>query len=270
MGTFVGHAVPGTFFIVFALWYIVQTFRRFLACRPRKSEFVSTHFFLCDCLCGRLKNLPLESFVKILVSTIGCVGEIVTGYEWTGDHFGMNNAQHATMFFFFGLSGVVDVFSHYKRTLVPDLDYIVSIIALFVEWLLFRFHLHGRSSLDSQVHMLLVYAIFLNIVVVAAEIKYRNSVLCPLARGYFFLLQGSWFWQIAFILYSPLPNSHWSSEDHDQIMLSVLIFSWHCAADLVVVLLAGMILSVIYRKRGAGGTTWEETDWTQSYEDTHF
>lgn len=83
----------------------------------------------------------------------------------------VSTVQHATMYFFFLLSGVVDIAMHYGTAIPPGTDYISIVIALVVEGLLFVSHIHGREALDIQVHMLLVYVIFVTAFVVALESK---------------------------------------------------------------------------------------------------
>ncbi len=77
-------------------------------------------------------------------------GELVTGYD--GGHFvHLGNAQHMTMFFFFGFNGLVDLCYHKKLGLPPNLDYVTATIGFGVEGFLFFNHLHGRPHMDIQV-----------------------------------------------------------------------------------------------------------------------
>jgi hypothetical protein len=41
--------------------------------------------------------------------------------------------------------------------------------------------------------------------------KYRHNILAALSRTYFFLVQGTWFWQVGFILYNPNPYAEKST-----------------------------------------------------------
>ena len=249
MGSFGGHALPGSFFIVFSVWYVVQSFRRYFNSRQRNARFTSTVAFPCDCLCGRLKEMPVEAFFKILFMAVGFTGEIVTGYS--NEHFvSLGNSQHATMFFFFGISGVVDILVFYRAPLPPDIDYVSAVLALVVEWLLFRFHLHGRTELDVMLHTLLIYTIVANAIAVAMEMRYRHSLLGPLGRSYFLLIQGTWFWQMGFILYNPIPGATpWKQDDPDELMIATLFFAWHCAVCFIFILLMGVAIACCYRRR---------------------
>ena len=252
MGSFGGHALPGTFFVVFAIWYVIQSFRRYFNSKQRNARFTSTIAFPCDCLCGSLKEMPVEAFCKILFVVVGFVGEIVTGYS--DSHFvSATNSQHATMFFFFGISGVVDILVFYRAPLPPDIDYVSVILAFLVECLLFRFHLHGRTELDVLLHTFLIYTIVASAVAIAMEMKYRHNVLGPLARAYFVLLQGTWFWQLAFILYNPVPGATpWKHDDHHELMMATLFFVWHAAVNFILILLIGAAIACCYRRQSGG------------------
>lgn len=75
--------------------------------------------------------------------------------------------------------------------------------------------------------MYLFYAIVGCVVCVAFEARYRENVTIALTRTYFTLLQGTWFFQIGFILYPPSGMAHWDLEDHEQMMIVTMIYSWY-------------------------------------------
>lgn len=224
-------------------------FHRYYLSRSRNSRFTSTATFKCTCLCGRLKDWPLEAYFKLICIGIGFFLEIWTGFSKDWRFVNIGNGQHATMFFFFGLTGVVDIMIHHKFNLPPDMDYVSVTMAVVVEFVLFRFHLHGRKDLDVLVHTLLLYAIAASIISVILEMKYRNNIICALSRPYFAILQGTWFWQVGWILYPPFKNSYqWDLEDHEQMMIATMIFAWHAAFDLLVMLAIGGVVSLVHRK----------------------
>ncbi|KAL5010582.1 hypothetical protein ScPMuIL_012887 [Solemya velum] len=247
MGTFGGHALPGSFFILFSLWWTVQIFHRYFSSLKMGVRFTSSATFPCSCLCGRAAKWPIEAFLKIVLVTLGLSLEIYTGTH--GSQFvALGNAQHATMFFFFGLTGIFDMLVYFKMPLPPDMDYVMMVLALMVEGLLFNFHLHGRTELDIVIHTLLVYAVVANIVAVLLEIRYRHSVLAALSRTLVLFVQGTWFWQVGFILYPPGQNvEHWDEHDHDQMMLAVMMFAWHLGVDLLIMLVIGGAISSFHR-----------------------
>jgi len=105
MGTFGGHALPGSFFIIFALWWTVQMFRRYFSSRS-KSTFRSSVTFPVDFICcgpTSLRRWEWEGFFKVFFTFVGFLGEVITGRDPAGRFAYLGNGQHATMFFFFGL-----------------------------------------------------------------------------------------------------------------------------------------------------------------------
>ncbi len=248
MGNFGGHALPGSFFVCFAIWWTINIFKRYYTSLLKNgSVYQNTVTFPCTCLCGRLKNWEIEGFVKIFFTTIGFTLEIITAYH-DGKFTYLGNGQHATMFFFFGLSGLVDILVHQNLPLPKGIEYIMSAIAFTVEGILFKFHLHGRTDLDVLIHTLLLYAIIANVAAVFIEMKFRKSVLAALARAFFVFLQGTWFWQVGFILYNPIPDSKpWDGGDHEEMMIATMMFTWHMGGIVIFMLLTGGIIGFFYR-----------------------
>ncbi|EFX83394.1 hypothetical protein DAPPUDRAFT_301897 [Daphnia pulex] len=256
MGTLLGHMLPGTFFILFAVWWLVSITRRYYRSRISRhgEEYRSSTMYLSSCL----PRVPIEGILKIVATSIGIAGETATGFEnghWT--HWG--NAQHISMFLFFGFTGVVDVLYFYKVDLPPGLDYAAAFLAFSIEGFLFGNHLHGRSHMDVMVHMYLFYVITACVACVALEARYRENVTVALARTYFTFLQGTWFYQIGFILYPPGSMAQWDMEDHEQMMIVTMLFSWHCAIVAVTMFIIVLVVGKIV-KRGTIADDFDRTD----------
>ena len=139
MGSFEGHALPGSFFIVFSLWWTVQMFRRYFACtrrctiKPARPPAAATDarsaaaaaaaaaagsgshavftssvtFPMSDlCCCGPmwLRHWEWEGFIKVFFAIVGFIGEVQAATDQLRARFShWGNGQHATMFFSFGL-----------------------------------------------------------------------------------------------------------------------------------------------------------------------
>jgi hypothetical protein len=241
MGSFQGHALPGFFFIAFAIYWTFQFYRRlFASTRKGAAPFRATVTFRCDgCHSRRCANIEWEGIIKIFFTLVGFLGEVITAIHG-GRFTHTGNGQHATMFFFFGLSGVVDVLrSRGSPTLPRGSEYFFGVLAFCVEAVLFMFHLHGRTSMDVLVHTLLIYVLYVSIVVILLEAWFRTPIMV-FARILLVLVQGTWFWQVGFILYNPLPGSiKWNEEDHAQMMIVTMMFCWHIAAALTIMLAIG-------------------------------
>ncbi|XP_025097550.1 transmembrane protein 45B-like [Pomacea canaliculata] len=250
MGSFGEQALPGTFFILFALWYVVQTFCRYFSCKQRSACFASTVAFSSDCLCGRLKILPMETFVKISLVTIVFSGEVITGFS-NRTLSSLGHSQCATMSFYFGITAVVDLLVFYNFPVPPDIDYVSNILALFAEWLLFHFRFYEQTELNILLHTLLKCIIMANIAAIAMEMYYRHSLFGPLGRSYFLLLQGTWLWQVGFILYNPTSGPKpWKEDDQTELSTASLFFIWHCGVDFIIILLTGATVACCYHHKG--------------------
>ena len=251
MGTFGGHALPGSFFILFAVWWTINIFRCYYQSLLKNgSPYRNSATFPCLCLCGRLAGWELEGFLKIFFALVGFLGEVITGTS-NGKFVHLGNGQHATMFFFFGMTGVIDLLLHHKVPLPQFTNYISMALALIVECVLFKFHLHGRADLDVLLHTLLLYVIYANIISLLIEIKFRKSVISGLARTFFVFVQGTWFWQVGFILYNPIPGaSPWDLDSHEHMMIASMIFAWHLGGVFIIMLFIGGVIGCLYRCRG--------------------
>lgn len=195
-----------------------------------------------------LPKIPVEAILIVLACSIGIAGEVVTGFEngkWA--HWG--NAQHISMFMFFGFTGILNTLYFYKVNIPPNLDYASAFIAFGMEGLLFANHLHGRSHMDVMLHTYLLYAIYGCAACTALEAYFRESAALALGRTYFTFLQGTWFYQVGFILYPPPGMLSWDQEDHEQMMIVTVIYSWHYAIAAIVMFM-GMIIVNQLVKRG--------------------
>ncbi|OWF43519.1 transmembrane protein 45B-like [Mizuhopecten yessoensis] len=249
MGSFPGHALPGSFFIVVSLWWTVNIVYYFNKARWTGQTYLCRSNFMLYRQTGPYKVVPVEAIFKIIFAVVGILGEFIWALKYD---FGLpvGNAQHMTMFAFFGISGMCDVIAHYKRGFVPpNIDYVAIILAFLVEALLFNFHLHGRSSLDATIHSLLVYTILSSAILIGVESIMVNNALVSLTKALSLLVHGTWFWQIGFILYSPsrVPSS-WHAEDQDHIFLAVLVFVWHVAFNIAVIAVTGVTVTIVQRR----------------------
>lgn len=247
MGSFPGHAIPGSFFAVFALWWTIQIARRY--CRSSLADgpaYRSSVTFPVGCCCPRLKEcqLQLEGVMKILFTVFGMYIELSSG------HVGTNNRQHGTMYFFFLLSGIADILGHYRILRPPPgMKYATLILAFVAEGILFKFHLHGRSELDVVLHVLLVYLIGATVLSLTLEMRFPCTPLAALTRAYCTFLHGTWFWQIGFILYNPMPGAvPWNHNDPDEIESVKEIFVWHLAGVLILMFAIWTAVTHVHRR----------------------
>ena len=78
-------------------------------------------------------------------------------------------------------------------------------MAFVVEGLLFAFHLKG-TALDFELHLLLVLTIFATALVMFLETSHPHTLQLTALRAMLVLQQGTWFIQVAYILYTGQPQ----------------------------------------------------------------
>jgi hypothetical protein len=206
MGTLMGHVLPGTFFAIFAIWWgFCIAIKHFHSRHSTKKSqqplpYQSTTTFSCLCCPSSLRDIPFESYLKLICVSIGILGEAVTGLKHPYDEtlkrknwiFVEVNAQHITMFFSFGFASLIEILVHGKYNLPKGIEYLGNIFAFAVEGFLFHFHLHGRNDIDIHVHTLLVYNIGFCVLACIWEYNRPNQILATYCRIAGTLLQGAW------------------------------------------------------------------------------
>jgi hypothetical protein len=209
MGTLMGHILPGTFFAIFAIWWgFCIAIKHFHSCHSTKKSrkpipYRATTTFSCSC-CPSLREIPFESYLKLICVSIGILGEAVTGLKHNYDDtlkrktwtFVEVNAQHITMFFSFAIASLIEIFVHAKYNLPQGIEFLGNIFAFGVEAFLFHFHLHGRDDIDIHVHTLLVYNISFCILAGVWEFNRPNQILASYCRIAATFLQGAWYRKI--------------------------------------------------------------------------
>ncbi|XP_061539580.1 transmembrane protein 45A [Phycodurus eques] len=251
MGSFKGHALPGTFFLLGGIWWTAK-YSLWHAIRRNKS-IGSTR------LSGRAAHRRLEvveSSLVLFFSLVGMLAEQFLNdgprlrlYDFAENHWkDLMNWQHATMYLFFGLAGCVSLIVHTTEAAPLALDRMLMAIAFFNEGFLFLYHLHGRTMLDVHFHILLLYAVFGGAVVAFLELFHRGNILLELLRCALTLLQGSWFWQIGYVLYPP-SGAQWDPKDHNNVMFITMCYSWHLAFAVLGVGLLYCLVSCAVRSR---------------------
>uniref|UniRef100_UPI00358FEC37 transmembrane protein 45B-like n=1 Tax=Myxine glutinosa TaxID=7769 RepID=UPI00358FEC37 len=248
MANFKGHALPGSFFFLFGLWWAIKYPLKH-AKRQRKDS--GTHGVGgTTCLTNFRRIELVEGIVKTAFSLIGMMAEqfVPDGphmrlYDRDVDAwFHPMNWQHTTMYLFFMLSGLADIITYGTRLGPPALDRLMLSVAVFVEGLLFAYHLHGRATLDVHVHSLLLYAVFGGAAVVFLEIFVPNRPCLELLRSSLAMIQGTWFYQIGFVLFPPNGGPEWNAEDHGNVTFITMCFCWHIFFNL---LLSNIIFSIV-------------------------
>lgn len=161
-GAFLGHVVPGSFFIVWGSWWALSLFHSFIRSRMQRRPFRSRAWFALPLGPAWLQQAPLEPALKVLLPSIGALGELWLGHEsWRslyasdGKFFvdNLNDWQHSLMYLCFILSGGVDLLGHYAG-LPAAMEHTFLGLAFLGELLLLAFHLKG-PAIEVELHLIL-------------------------------------------------------------------------------------------------------------------
>jgi len=226
--------VLGSFFIFVGVWWLIQMLRRYLSCQKNNSIFVSSATFT-------MKGFPIEPTFKFIFVSIGLVLEVgISG-----------NVSYSTMYFFYGLTGIVDLMLFFNFKLPEDLDYVSLCVAVMAEGILFKFHFFGHhEGMILMVHTLLYYILVTTFCVLILEMNFKTNIVISLLRPFIFILRGTWFYQLGFILHNPFGNS-WDPQNYRHLMNTATTFTWHCGAIFVIILIALSITSCLYKRKNS-------------------
>ncbi|KAM4546501.1 transmembrane protein 45B [Fundulus diaphanus] len=235
MANFGGHAIPGTFFLLYGFWltvkHVLQHYWR--TSQPKGRQVMPPFFKRMDYIEGGFKIFA--SFVGIMVEQFVVDGPHAHLYDRENTSWvKLMNWQHSTMYLFFGISGIALIASIAVKAVPPGVDRLALSLALFIEGFLFMHHVHGREPLDAHIHTLLLFAVFAGSASTMLEVFIRNNLILELFRADMFILQGSWFYQIGVVLY-PLTGDKWDLNQHDNMMFVTMCFAWHLALSLFLV-----------------------------------
>ncbi len=83
--------------------------------------------------------------------------------------------------------------------------------------------------------------------------NYQRLRAIPMYSILIFIFQGTWFYQVAFVLYPPWGLSKWDEFDHRQMMLVTMIFAWHVGLTVIFQIGVAFIVyrQVRYKRKGA-------------------
>ncbi|KAM4887244.1 transmembrane protein 45A isoform 1-T2 [Thomomys bottae] len=234
MGSFRGHALPGTYFFLMGLWWSIKYILKYVSKKQKRTCYPSSKI--------SFQRVELvEGIIIVLMALSGIGGEqFLNGgpslilYK-EGQWNQLNGWHHCTMYFFFGLLGVAKIVCSTINSIPGSLVKLMMSNALFVEGFIFYNHTHGREMLDIFVHQMLVLVVMLTGLVTFLEFLTRSNVLLELLSTSLFLLQGTWFWQIGFVLYPLSGSPKWDLNDHGNRMFLTICFCWHYALAYMII-----------------------------------
>ncbi|GMH09160.1 hypothetical protein Nepgr_011000 [Nepenthes gracilis] len=207
MGSFKGHVVPGTLFLMVGIWHMWCCVYRYVA-NPK--TFRVKVWNSVPGFGGRLKYLELYTvvigaFIDLCIELLYATHlRFFVGGELNPTHF--NNFEHSAMLVMFLIFGLIALLSE-KTSFLPLPEgalCLVAATAFCAEYVLFYFHSTSHKGLEGYYHFILVLLIGLCILTSIGGALIPTSFPLDLSCGIAITIQGLWFYQTAFTLYGPM------------------------------------------------------------------
>lgn len=251
-GAFLGHIVPGFFFAIWGLWWLVAAFDSYLTALAHSRKFTSRSWYFLFFGPVWLRRIPLEPILKMVLPFFGALGELWLGHEswrrliaedgkFVVDN--INDWQHSTMYLAFIISGFMDLVGFYSHLPVDgELGFLC--LAFLAQGLLLVFHLKG-PVIEILVHLILVLQVFATVVAILAEGCHKKNIIFASLRPILTLLQGIWWIQVAFIMFTADPAYDPDYMGGSMMVPAVFVFHllWVTAAAMILLLVMRSIYS---------------------------
>lgn len=230
-----------------ALWWGFGTFVKYIRSQRNRNKhpFVTSTTQPCFCCATRRgRLLPLESFLKVFGLGFHAFVEI-----YTGIHFDQRlnrtvleheNSHHVCMLSGFIVQGVVELLIYYRVPFPKKTEFFFAWIGFLIQALIMSVHLNGDPGLEYEVHKLWTVLIVLTWLSATVECYMDDNIWPVFARILFFLAQGTWLMQVAFVVWPHTTNPMfiWKNDHASHVWLSISLM-YH-------ILGAGMLLLAEY------------------------
>ncbi|KAL8141722.1 hypothetical protein V2J09_014754 [Rumex salicifolius] len=207
MGSFKGHVVPGTLFLVVGMWHMWCSVYRYVS-NPK--DFRLRVWNPVPGFDGRLKHLEL--YIMVIGAFIDLCIELLYAThlrffvdgELNPSH--LNNFEHSGMLIMFFIFAVIALLSVKTRflPLTQETLCLIAASAFCAEYLLFYFHSTNHKGLEGYYHLILVLLIGLCVITSVIGSLIPDNFPLDLCNAMAITLQGLWFYQTAFTLYGPM------------------------------------------------------------------
>lgn len=233
-GDFPGHFLAGTLFLIMALWWSTKSILKHV-CKQQKrsSSLITKEFFF--------RAELFEGIVIIGMASIGIIGLYIALskiHQFSDKESKLTlilHWHHLAMYVFFAILGGTKILCFIISSLPVSLVKLTLSSAFFVEAFIFYNHTHGRSVVDTFGHQLLSFDVFLAGLVAFIEFLTKDNVVLELLRSSLTMLQGMWFYQMAFVLYPKNRDHAWDLSDHSNVMFLTICFCLYYALTYAII-----------------------------------
>ncbi|XP_003413064.1 transmembrane epididymal protein 1A-like [Loxodonta africana] len=257
MGTLLGHLVPGLVIYSNGLYYAVVVSRALLRGQEQLFPPLSPKHNRGQ---RWWQQARMEGMVKVGAFLILIFGEFffppgtncfpMVDWKDPQQPFQNHNSwEHATIFGFFLLSGLVDLVSQvWLAQQSIKLEQAGTILALVVLLLQMVAHIEHKNALEIRVHSLLLLPVFLLALVLTTEVWVPSQPSLWVFKTWLLLVFGSWMLQMTSVLYTPLSGQPWRAEDPMDLAFLTIFFCWHLALQAAVLAAIYALCSLWHRR----------------------
>ncbi|KAL6091710.1 hypothetical protein STEG23_031837, partial [Scotinomys teguina] len=227
-GDFKGHALPGSFLIFLSLWWNSVNILKYV-CKKQKQTYL--HFKPWIYRAELLDGIILIGMVLFGTISLQIYAEVSQNQEiW------ILRLHHTVIYLFYGLLGVTRILGTTIKSLPVSLTNLALSNTFFVQTFIMYNHTHGRVSVDIFLHKILALATFLSGLVSLMVVLTKNNITLEMLRSSLIMLQGTWLWQMGFVLYNPTGGFEWDLTDgYYNTMLLSIYFTGHCAFAYIII-----------------------------------
>ncbi|KAL8569855.1 hypothetical protein ACOMHN_038548 [Nucella lapillus] len=256
MGSFWGHIDEGIFFTLLAIWWIFNACHQYIESQQRGTPMKPRISYSMGCR----KEIPVETIFKILFPLAGFLAELLDGGVAFMDEEGkfrkMVYAQHMTIYGIFVLHAFIDLLTWMGFPMIPGAAHVSAALSFLWYGVAFYYHaqMHGKQPLESVVHVLPICVMLPTAGAVLLELGWRTGVWTLLARSLGLLTLGTWFSNVAFMLYEhdKFPGggtSGWDRSDLRNVQYARASFGLHLLFNMLFIVLCYVITYLVMRLR---------------------
>ena len=199
------------------------------------------------CPTRRLRTFPFESWMKIVGLSFHVFMELKMNLrrdKQTGNlALGLESAHHICMISGFIVGAVIEILVHHGAPFPKKTEYMFNLLAFLIQLLIMAGH--DFEGLEATVHKLWTVLIGLTVLAAACEVYDSDNIWTVYSRICFFLAQGSWMMQMAFVLWPHTSNPRfiWTNTHASHVWLNIYLMLHLVVAACT---LMGQYMCVVY------------------------